>query len=336
MESVSDYQNKWLNSRLTPLLPLLGALVMVAARLLYRRFVFDAPHALEINSLGAPTSPKDAAELARMMLVGSSFMFSIVLLLVACVVVPPIARRATAWLGRGRKWMLLAAVVLALAAGAFAVADTSGPFTVNLKVSESLTHLIDRSDAISALGFDPQSVETFANLLRTSAVFINWLILAMVCCLVGPEIQAAAQSPETSPPIEQAARELLVRTSHLNVLLYVGTALLLAHQFRVGALINWCAEFFAGDVQKTVGQLGQATVAVDGLFFSLLIFAVYGPAMMILTRRAQALARSQAPSITAERQWLGAHGFSVTITDWLPRIGAALAPAITGGLHVGF
>jgi hypothetical protein len=321
-------QRTWINGALAPLLPLMGAAVVGAMRIVYRRQVLGAPAPPRMGiSPEVLATPTALAELPRIMMVGSSFMLAISILAVAYMVVPLTAFRAAGWLGRSRKWLLLAAAGVGLIAAARSAERHETLLLFNLLITDTLLQSIAEETA-SELGLGLSAVCDFGRLLDGLAIAVDCLLLTAVCCLVGPS--------DADGGSDGAESTLLRRTARLDVLLYVGTAMLLTHLFRMGALVSWCGAFFRPELQPSIGRIGEAVVAVDGIFFSLMVMAVYGPAAMILTRRAQTLARSQVDGAQRERQWLREHGFSVSLVDWLPRVGAALAPAISGGLRVTF
>ncbi len=316
------------NNALAPLVPLVGAVAVGVMRIIYRKQILGAPAAPSIGvSSDSLMSAQPLSELPRVMMIGSSFMVTISVLAVTYVVVPLIAWRSAHWLGRYRKWVLLAAVGMGVTAAVQSASREQALLKFNLLIVDTLLQFIPPEHS-PVLGPSLSTVREATCLLDGLATAVDFLLLTAVCCLVGPHDDGRDLKPE------QTVEVLLSRLSSLDALLYIGATMLLTHLFRMGTLASWCGAFFKPELQPVMARVGEAIVAVDGMFFSLMIFAVYGPAATFLTRRAHTLARSQVCGTIERRQWLRERGFSISLADWLPRVGAALAPAVGGALRV--
>lgn len=128
----------------------------------------------------------------------------------------------------------------------------------------------------------------------------------------------------------QGEQELGQRIRMLRYILYVGAVMLIIGVFRLSVMLNWGTSFFIPDsaAGKTVATLTSSIVTMLGTYYTLIIAAIYLPPALILRYRARQLASAQAPE--EQEGWLDKRGFTLSFTDYLPRILAILGPLIVG------
>jgi hypothetical protein len=124
--------------------------------------------------------------------------------------------------------------------------------------------------------------------------------------------------------------ELRLRLRLLRSVLFTSAAMLVISVLRLSTTLNWGASFIAVDseVGKFIGPLVSGIVSSLGTFYTLQIAGIYIPAVLVLRARANELAEVANPA--APDTWLSENGLTVSVSAWLPRIVAILAPLMAG------
>ena len=126
--------------------------------------------------------------------------------------------------------------------------------------------------------------------------------------------------------------ELRRRQTLLRYVLYVGGALLAIAVLQLSARLGWGASYLpaASPMAPLVKSLVEGIVNSMGTFYVLLMAAVYVPAALVLQSRVKQLAAREAPN--DPETWLTENGFSLSFSQYLPRIVALLGPMLAGPL----
>jgi hypothetical protein len=124
--------------------------------------------------------------------------------------------------------------------------------------------------------------------------------------------------------------ELRRRQTLLRYVLYVGGALLAIAVLQLSTRLGWGASYLpAGSgITPSVNSLVTGILNSMGSFYALLMAAVYVPAALVLQSRVKQLAAREAPD--DPNTWLTTNGFSLSFSQYLPRIVALLGPMLAG------
>lgn len=130
----------------------------------------------------------------------------------------------------------------------------------------------------------------------------------------------------------QGKEELRRRQTLLRYVLYAGAAVLVIAVLHKSATLGWGASYLPPEstIAPSVNNLVTGIVNSMGAFYALLMAAVYVPAALILQSRVKQLAASEAPD--DPNSWLTNNGFSLSFSQYLPRIVALLGPMLAGPL----
>jgi hypothetical protein len=128
--------------------------------------------------------------------------------------------------------------------------------------------------------------------------------------------------------------ELASRKTYLRVILYTGTILLVISTLRSKVLLDWLQTFILqSNVRNSVDEFSKVLISFQGVFYTLLLAAVYLPARKIIFDRAKTLPISETDEADKQSSLEAAGFVSPTTTpfkDLLPRIAALLAPLLIG------
>lgn len=141
---------------------------------------------------------------------------------------------------------------------------------------------------------------------------------------------AVLWNPEPNKPRDPG--ELRRRFRLLRSVLFTSAAMLVIGVLRLSTTLNWGASFIPsdGEVGKFIGPLVSGIVSSLGAFYTLLIAGMYFPAVLLLGARANELAEAAAAKGEAPDTFLTQNGLTLSVSGWLPRIVAILAPLMAG------
>jgi hypothetical protein len=124
--------------------------------------------------------------------------------------------------------------------------------------------------------------------------------------------------------------QLMQRIRLLRPILYVGAATLVIAVLRLSAVHGWATSYLApeGELGKSVASLTNGIVGTLGTLLTLLLAGIYLPAVIILRARLRQLAAQQADP----EAWMASHGVGLSLSQFLPRVVALLAPLLAGPL----
>ena len=169
---------------------------------------------------------------------------------------------------------------------------------------------------------------TVGQVLPTIFIWIRGfdaLSLTSVFCLCCAAC-AILWNPKPGEPEDPASLKKRLRL--LRFVLFTSAAMLVISVFRLSTTLNWGASFIPsdGEVGKFIGPLVSGIVSSLGTFYTLLIAGMYFPAMLLLRKRVNDLA--EAPGAPAT--FLTDNNLNPSVSAWLPRIVAILAPLMAG------
>jgi len=124
--------------------------------------------------------------------------------------------------------------------------------------------------------------------------------------------------------------ELRARLKLLRYVLFTSAVMLVIGVLRLSTTLNWGSSFIPadGEVGKFIDPLVSGIISSLGMFYTLLIAGMDGPAVVLLRSRANELAEAANPQ--APDTWLSENGLTLSFSVWLPRIVAILAPLMAG------
>ena len=219
--------------------------------------------------------------------------------------------------------MVLVAIDVALAISFWASGDTLSPAQQLLRAT---------------VGQVLPSINKCNRLFDTLSLTATLSLACAACATLwqrGPKKPATRRVP--AQPDDKAAvlaeqEDLRRRQELLRYVLYVGGALLAIAVLRFSLTLSWGASFLPPDSEmgRSVNSLVTGIVNSMGTFYAVLMGAVYIPAALVLQSRAKRLAVRAAPD--DPNGWLTKNGFSLSISEYLPRLIALLGPMLAGPL----
>lgn len=121
-----------------------------------------------------------------------------------------------------------------------------------------------------------------------------------------PENEANKDEAEPSNRLGPIADQMKA----IRMFLYVGTLLLIVGILRMSAVTQWSLAFIQPDATDGAKAFYATLITVTGGFYTLILAALYLPAMFILQRRAQALEQESPPLSDEEKGTLDSPGFT--------------------------
>jgi len=336
MANGSEGSQPWWRHKLICLVPLLIAVVLCVLRISYRKRALGAwktdlglPRFTDLENY-VQTPPYDV-EFPRVMLFGTALVLNLILLSAAIVVLAIILCKLYARLKETRtRYILLVAPLPAIVAALHSILGWWPTLRWDTLVYEALLDMLASCLEISPLECRFVTCRNFVRWLEGFGFACDWLSIFSIFGLL-------LQLPFAKKA--DAATELRDRLDDLNKLLFVASGLLLAHNLRVGTVIEWCSAFFSAactsvfgeTARQLVDRLAVASVVSDSLFYSLAIFLVYCPAALILTHEvARERAKGEKDPLLYEQKWLRDCGFPIALGDWVSKIALILSPALGG------
>lgn len=128
-------------------------------------------------------------------------------------------------------------------------------------------------------------------------------------------------------------KQLSVKMKNLQLILYVGTIMLIVGVLLMRSMYHWSLTFISRDAALTEAVKGFFTnlLSAEGGYFTLVLAAIYLPTAMILRRRAGSLI-GLPESNTEQETLLKEYGLTFSLTDSLPRVVAILGPLVAGSI----
>jgi hypothetical protein len=119
----------------------------------------------------------------------------------------------------------------------------------------------------------------------------------------------------------------------LRRVLYAGAAALVVSVVRLSVTLNWGGNFLPAPETpegKAVSTLITGIVNALGIYYTLLLAAVYVPAALVLRGRVQALVVASGVPPEKREEFLKARGLALSYAQYLPRLVAILSPLLAG------
>jgi hypothetical protein len=116
----------------------------------------------------------------------------------------------------------------------------------------------------------------------------------------------------------------------LRLVLYIGTLQLVVGVLRMGAVTQWTLSFIVPGAVIAAKSFNAVLVAVMGGFYTLILIAIYVPAVLILTARARKRVGKLSLDPDVRQKKLEEAGLAISVKDALPRVFALLAPLLAG------
>jgi hypothetical protein len=222
---------------------------------------------------------------------------------------------AVQWLRQAVLWFCLAAIAVAIVAAFIEYSIIHGLFRGSVK--HVPVHAIFTSPQDNLQWFlEERLMPGIRRLLRPAGYALNLAVIGLIAATSMTLLQApdmpARRRTGNDLPYEQYLTRCFQR---LTLAIYIGAVLLALSVVQVGARHSWPLSLISGDpnklLQDAVGQLGL----LYGTIFSLFLVALYGPAVVILRRRAWQLVRATEPTgtTTTHTQWLTERNLSFTL-----------------------
>lgn len=126
-------------------------------------------------------------------------------------------------------------------------------------------------------------------------------------------------------------KQLSTKMKYLQLILYVGTVMLVVGVLLIRSMYQWSLAFILRDEQaiKVAESFYSNLLAAEGGFFTLILAAVYLPAALILRSRADSLEGLPEENAEKEKQ-LKDYNLTFSFAESLPRLLAILGPLLAG------
>jgi hypothetical protein len=137
--------------------------------------------------------------------------------------------------------------------------------------------------------------------------------------------------------------EISERIKLLRILLYTGMFQLVISTLRLSATFHWATSFFlsqdennpaaATAMVKSLERLASTLSSIEAATYTLILIAIYVPAIFILRNRAYLLiSQEDCPTPPSREKWLEERGLNISVSAYIPRMAALLAPLLAGPL----
>ncbi|MCP4663209.1 MAG: hypothetical protein GY856_48070 [bacterium] len=164
---------------------------------------------------------------------------------------------------------------------------------------------------------DLTTVENFLTALVLSA--LAFIIAGAVAILLAEDAQGTERLRE--------------RYQRLQIVLYTGAAMLVVGVLHVNSILQWPAVFLSEADAKILKMLADGYSADTGLYWTMILLAVYLPSTLVLRAEAWILARRTLSRSTAKehKEWLLKEKLSPSLLGQLSHLVAILGPFLAGG-----
>lgn len=136
-----------------------------------------------------------------------------------------------------------------------------------------------------------------------------------------------------------AVAEIAARVRLLRLLLYVGMVALAVAILRLSATFGWALAALpsteADHTAKLINIITNNVTSAEAASYTLLLAAIYVPAVLVLRRRARSLIpKDKKTTSAAGDKWLEENGLNITasLKTLLPKLAAILAPLLVGAV----
>lgn len=137
---------------------------------------------------------------------------------------------------------------------------------------------------------------------------------------------------------DEKLKEYAERVTFLRTVLYVGTAMLVVGLLRLNSLLGWHRTFISTESENAFVNLfndfANTIVSVEGAFYTLLLAAIYLPAVYIIRQKAAALNLKDDAgsdlSPAGKKAKLKEAGLTFSLSGFVPRLVVILSPFLTG------
>lgn len=229
---------------------------------------------------------------------------------------------------------------LAAAIGCFVIARSLAQTTkhstrwllgaIGLTVAFGLS-LYFRPDSILLI-FDPLFRQTISHDLTTARDFMvklnsfGFAVILFLTLAIG-----AILYPGKAGAKPDDLKQLSRRMRNLQLILYVGTLMLIVGVLLIRSVYHWSLAFILreGPALKAADTFFSGLLTAEGGYFTLILAAVYLPAAFILRTRAELL--TGLPEAEPEKEKvLQNYNLAFSLSQSLPRLAAILGPVLVG------
>jgi hypothetical protein len=170
------------------------------------------------------------------------------------------------------------------------------------------------------------AVSNWTIALSYTAAFLLVLLSGAILWPVPSQLQRAEKEKAISERIKLS-----------RVLLYTGMLQLVISTLRLNAAFRWSQSFLPpaanNPASKALEHLAATLGSTEAATYTLILVAIYLPALFILRNRACTLINhEECPTPPAREKWLQERGLSISISAYVPRLAAILAPLLAGPL----
>lgn len=214
------------------------------------------------------------------------------------------------------------------------------PNTVSIYMQEAMKSTIAKGTGGMPIVFDvTRFINAFTFLAAFSILFATCSILLTQEDIAHSRTSNAemAAAEEVGDEANEPRAELYNRLApvadqlkDLRLGLYASTLLLIVGVLRVSAIANWSLAFVSQDAVKSATVFYNTIVTITGGFYTLILVAIFPPAIYILERRAQAVTKESRLPPDERKGILVGTGLTYSFREAFPRVVAILGPLLAG------
>jgi hypothetical protein len=206
------------------------------------------------------------------------------------------------------------AVLVTSTAALYAFVSMNSGLTISPFSSKELV-LLEKVSGISMRSFVSHYL---------AAVFTVSTLVAALLTRVGLSIES--QRPELG--------QLVQAKSLFRGLLALSTNLLVCGVIGMNLLHRWAQAAAVGETAVAIKTVGPAVTITSGVFYSMILAAVFIPPELLLRRAARAsTAKLQLVEGEPRESWLTKQGFDLSVPHVLMRVAAIMAPLLASVLQ---